>query len=292
MIGFSEKSSRTAAYLLFVILFVTYVLNADSVYYALSGKSHAVKLPHDILLHAKGDLQFLHGGDHSLVNNQFEEGKVFRGRSIRVANASGKAQLRVFIRSTDALYEVIENRRSFWAQSRKRVVNFFISTSGLEDGIYQLGLYLSDDEGVRVAWTDSFFERVDGGPVDYMARPVAPVPARISEDLKFSIERLGKAKESIVFRGWAVLENIEMNDYNAYIKIEDSHGVSKTFYAPLYTRMDIASMYDDPRAANSGFRIKVPRGEFAPGNHAIKVVVKHRKTGETVESVQTETKNF
>jgi len=292
MMGFSDKRSRTAAYLLFVILFITYVLNADSVYYALSGKSYAVKLRHDFSLQAKGDPRLLLVFDYSPVNNKFEEGKLFRAQFVRVANASGNAQLRAFIRSTDALYEVIENRRSFWADSKKRAVNVFVSTSGLENDIYQLGLYLSDDEGVRVVWTDVFFERVDGGPVEYSARPVATVPARISGDLKFGVERLGKEKESIVFQGWAVLENIEMNDYNAYIKIEDPDGVSKTFYAPLYTRMDIASMYDDPRAANSGFRIKVPRGEFAPGNHAIKVVVKHRKTGDTIESVQTEKRDF
>jgi hypothetical protein len=292
MIGFSAKSPRTVAYLLFVILFVIYMLNADSVYYALSGKPHAVKLPDDFRLPAKGNLQFLYFGNDFLFNNQFEEGKIFLRRSVRVATAGGNAQFRVFMRSTDALYEVIENRRSFWAPSRRHLMNFFISTSGLEDGIYQLGLFLSDDEGVRVAWTATFFERLDGGPVVYMARPVALVAARMSEGLKFSIERVSKEKESIVFRGWAVLENMDMNDYNAYIKVEDSHGVSKTFYAPLYTRMDIASIHNDPRAANSGFRIRVPRGELAPGNHSIRVVVKHRKAGETVESAQTVTKNF
>ena len=292
MKGFSAKSSRLIAYLSLVILFITYLINADRVYYALSGQSHAVKISADFRLPAIADLPFFYGGNDFLVNNQFEEGRLFLGRSLRVTNERGNAQLRVFMRSTDALYEVIENRSSFWAASRKHLGNFFISTSGLEDGIYQLGLFLSDAEGSGLAWTPSIFERVDGGPVIYLARPIAPVAARTSEGLKFSIERIGKEEEAILFRGWAVLENSDMSVYNAYLKIEDSRGVCKTFYAPLYTRMDIASLQNDPRAANSGFRIKISRGELTPGSYSIKVVVKHRKTGEAVESAKTEIIKF
>lgn len=292
MKGLSAKNSRLVAYLSLLILFITYLINADRVYFALSGQSHAVKMSADFRLPAIADLQFIYGGNDFLVNNPFEEGRFFLGRLLRVANKRGNAQLRVFMRSTDALYEVIENRSSFWAASGTRLGNFFISTSGLKDGVYQLGLFLSDDEGPRLAWTPSLFERVDGGPVVYLARPIAPVAARMSEGLRFSIERIGKGQEDILFRGWAVLENSDMSDYNAYLKIENSLGICKTFYAPLYTRMDIASLQNDPRAANSGFRIKVSRGELAPGSYSIKVVVKHRKTGEAVESAQTEIKDF
>jgi hypothetical protein len=289
---FSPKISRTAAYLAFVILFVIYMINADRVYYALSGVSHAVKLPDDFRLPAAGNLLFSYIGEDFVVNNPFEEGKIVLGRSVRLANERGNGQLRVYLRSTDAVYEVIENRRSFWAPSRNRLRNIFISTSGLKDGIYQLGLYLSDDDGVRAAWTGSLFERVNGGPVVYIARPIAPVTARMSEGLRFSIERIGQEKEAILLRGWAVLENKDMDDYHAYLKIEDSRGVSQTFYAPLYTRVDIASRYNDPRAANSGFRIRVSRRDLGPGRHSIKVLLRHRKTGEAVESVQTEIKDF
>jgi hypothetical protein len=292
MKGFSLKSSRTAACLAFVILFVIYMINADSVYYALSGVSHAVKLTADFRLPVGGNLPFSYIGDDFLVNNPFEEGKIVLGRSVRVANERGNAQLRVYLRSTDAVYEVTENRRSFWAPSRNRLRNIFISTSGLKDGIYQLGLYLSDDNGVRAAWTGSLFERVDGGPAVYIAGPIAPITARMSEGLRFSIERIGQEKEVILLRGWAVLENKDMNDYLAYLKIEDSRGVSQTFYAPLYTRMNMASRHNDPRAANSGFRIRISRRDLGPGRHSIKVVVRHRKTGEAVESAQTEIINF
>jgi hypothetical protein len=292
MKGFSAKSLRTAAYLTFVALFAVYLIHADRVYYLLSGKPHAVKRPDDLRLPAQGDIQFLNIKGDFLVNNAFEEGAIFLGRSVRVANERAKAQLRVFMRSADSLYEVVQNRGPFLAESRKRLVNFFISTSGLEDGVYQLGLLLSDDEGVRFAWIASYFERLDGGPVVYLARPVAPVAARISESLKFDIERIGKEKEAILVRGWAVLENADMNDYNAYLKIEDSRSVSKTFYAPLCTRMDIASRHNDPRAASSGFRITIPRHELAAGNHSLKAVVQHRQTGEAIESAKTEIKNF
>ncbi len=289
---FSVKQARPVAYLLFIIVFVTYMLNADRVYNTLSGKSYAVKLPDNFLLYAKGDLQMVAVFDYSPVNNKFEEGKGLRGEFVKVANKSGNAKIRVFFRSFDALYEVIDNRRSFWAHSIKIAVNFFTSTSGLENGIYQIGLYLSDDEGERFVWMDSFFERAAGGPAEYVARPIAPIPARVSENLKFVIERIDKENKEFVFQGWTVLDNREMNDYNAYLTIKDSDGISKTFYAPLYTRMDIGSMYNDPRAANSGFRFKVRQNEFAPGKHVIKVGIKSRKTGGAVESVQTETRNF
>ena len=56
--------------------------------------------------------------------------------------------------------------------------------------------------------------------------------------------------------------------------------------------MDIASLYEDIRAANSGFQIKIPQDEFTPGKHVIKVILKSRKTGEVLESEQAETRNF
>jgi hypothetical protein len=290
MMGFSEKRVIMAVWLFFVGFFIISMFNADRVYHALSGKSYAVKLPADLPLHANGDLQMSDVFDYTPVNNKFEEGKGLRGQFITVANESGNAKVRVFLRSPDALYEVIENRRSFWAHSTKIAVNFFASTSGLENGIYNVGLYLSDDEGERFVWMNSLFEKVAGGPVEYIARPVALAPNGVSKDLKFAIEQIYNDNKEFVFQGWAVLENAEMSNYNAYITIKDSDDVSKTFYAPLFTRMDVASIYEDTRAANSGFRIKVPQYEFVPGKHNIKVIIKSRKTGEVIESVQTETR--
>jgi hypothetical protein len=289
---FSGRGPIAAAYLVLVILFAVYLRNADRVYYALSGQPHAVKLPDDFRLPDKGYIQFFNVGSDFLVNTAFEEGKIFLGRSVRVLNERGGAQLRVFLRSADALYEVVEKRPSFWVESRKRLTNFFIPTSGLKDGVYQLGLFLSDDHGARFAWIASFFEKRAGGPVVYTARPVASVTGRTSDALKFHIGKIEKEEKAILFQGWAVLENADMSDYNAFLKIEDSRGAAQTYCAPLYTRMNMASRYHDPRAADSGFRIKVTRDALAPGTHSIKVVVRHRKTGEVVESAQTEIKDF
>jgi hypothetical protein len=258
----------------------------------LTGKSRAVKLPDDFLLPDKGVIRFFDTGQDFLVNNPFEEGKLLLGRTVRVANERGGAQLRVFLRSPDALFEVADKRHLLWVEPGKRLADFFIPTSGLETGVYQLGLLLSDDEGVRFAWIASFFEKRAGGPVSYTARPVASVTGKTSEGLKFHIGKTDKKEKTVLLQGWAVLENADLNDYSAFLKIEDSRGVSKTFYAPLYTRMGVASRYNDPRAANSGFRIKVSLDQLAPGRHSIKVLVRHRNTGEAFESAQSEIKNF
>ena len=102
------------------------------------------------------------------------------------------------------------------------------------------------------------------------------------------VEKIDKDKEGFVIEGWAVLDHAEMDDYNAYLSFEDSNAVSKVFYAPLFTRMDIAAMYEDVRAANSGFHVRIPRGEFAPGTYRINVALDSRKTGEVIESLQAE----
>ena len=292
MKAFTSKRPITAVYLGLVLLFAVYLGNADRVYYALSGKSHAVKLPDDFLLPDKGVIRFFDTGKDFLVNNRFEEGKLLLGRTVPVANERGGAQLWVFLRSPDALFEVTDKRHLLWVEPGKSLVDFFIPTSGLEAGVYQLGLLLSDDEGVRFAWIASFFEKRAGGPVSYTARPVASVIGKTSESLKFHIGKMGKEEKAVLLQGWAVLENADMNDYSGFLKIEDSRGVSKTFYAPLYTRIGVASRYNDPRAANSGFRIKLSLDQLAPGRHSIKVLVRHRKTGEAFESAQNEIKNF
>ena len=287
-----ESSVKTLSWLVFVVLFVVYFVNADQVYYALSGKSYVVKLPNSFSLHAKGDLRMLAVFNYPPVNNKFEEGKGYRARFNMVANKSGKTKVRVFFSSSNALYEVIENRHSFWANPMKIAMNFFASTSGLENSIYKIGLYIIDDKGERFLWINNFFEKVAGGPVKYIAHPCTLMPTRTCKDLRFAIEEIYKDNEEFIFKGWVVLDNAEMNDYSAYITIKDSTDVSKTFYAPLFTRTDVASMYSDTRAANSGFQISVPQNEFVPGKYVIKVMIKSRQTGEVIESEQTETRNL
>lgn len=304
MRGLSEKRVKITAWLLFALVFIVYMLNADRVHYALSGKSYAAKLPDAFSLHAKGNLNVQVSDDDTyLVNNKFVEGAGFRGFIAAGANTSGTAKVRVFFRSSDAVYEVIENRHSFWGDPMKNSINFFASTAALEKGVYSIGLRLTDDGGERFVWLHSFFEKAVDGPVEYIARPAPPLVAtRRSKDLKFALEQIDKIenKKRVCLKGWVALENAEMEDYNAYIVIwnsnyiavRDSNNVVKTFYAPLFTRMDIASRYANPCAANSGFLITIPRSECGPGKHAVKVLVKSRKTGEIIESEQTETGNF
>ena len=262
------------------------------VYFMLSGKSYLEKIPGGNLLFPRDTLQMLSVVDHPPVNNPFEEGKGFRGEFVGFENKKGYTKVCVFFRSTDALFELIENRRSFWERSEKSVVNFFASTTGLEKGIFQMGLYLSDDKGKRFAWINSFFEKVNSGPVEYFARPIAPVRAKTSEDLEFDIENFDRKYKKIVCEGWIVLENANMNDFNAYLLIKDSRGVSKTFYTPLYARMDLISKYNDRRAANGGFRIKIPQDEFPPGNYTVSVILQSRKTDEAIESAQNKKMNL
>ena len=293
MMVLSKKKEKMAAVLFLVSFFLLYMLNADRVYHALSGKPYVAKLPDDFPLHARGDLHLQYFFDPVPVNNKFEEGKGFNAGFAANANKSVNVKVRVFFRSFEAMYEVIKNRRSFWADIISFFeLKFFVSTSGLDNGIYQIGIYLIDDDGERFAWMNSFFEKAAAGPVEYIARPVSVAPTGVSKDLNFAIESIGKDSKNFILQGWAVLNNAEMNDYSAYIEIKDSKNAVEVFYAPLFTRMDIASLYEDIRAANSGFQIKIPQDEFTPGKHVIKVILKSRKTGEVLESEQAETRNF
>jgi hypothetical protein len=288
---FSKKSVKTAAGLFFAIFLITYaifIFNADNVYFLLSGKSYIKKIHDDRSFYPKGNLEMRFVFDYPPVNNAFEEGKGFRGRLVGVLNKKGNIKVRVFFRSAVALYEVIENNCSFWANPEKNVVNFFASTAGLENGVYQIGLDLSDDRGERFAWIDSFFEKASGGPMEYVARPVAPLLAKISKDLKFGIEKFDRKYKEIVCKGWIRLDGADMNDFNAYLLIKDSDGILKTFYTPLYTRMDLASKTNNLRTANCGFRIKVPADEFPPDNYMLSMVLRSRKTGKCIGSAQNE----
>jgi len=287
-----DRKSAWAAYLLFVALFFVYLVNAARVYHALSGKTHAVKLRPDFPLYPKGQFGYSLFMDPSMVNSPFAEGVEFKALFWRALFAAGNPPLRAFLRSTDALYEVAANRQSFWPQKHRPLMQFFVSTAGLEKGIYQLGLYLFEGTGGRFEWTRHVFEKADGGPAEYVARPLVLGPARISHDLKFRIEGLWETKGLIEIRGWVAVDNVEMSDYDGYIKIESPAGVAKAFYAPLYTRMDIASMYEDPKAANCGFRIRIPKSEIGAGRYSIKVAVQHRKTHEIFEPARAWTKNF
>jgi hypothetical protein len=184
------------------------------------------------------------------------------------------------------------NRNDFWAHTKKDAVNLFFSTCRLKEGVYQIGLYIADDDGARFAWMNSFFEKVAGGPVEYIAKPVVLPQATTGDDLKYGVDYSGVEKGLSFIGGWVVLAGAEMNDYDAYLAITDDKGVAKTFYAPLYTRMDIAAMYNDARAANCGFGIKMRASEITPGMHAVEVRLKSQKTGETVKSAQTVTRHF
>jgi|GEM_PF-6660084 len=286
---FSKKNVQVAtglSFAIFFIIYTIYMVQADKVYFLLSGKSYIEKISSDNALPPMEPLQMRIVVDHPPTNNPFEEGKGFRGQFVKVENKKGNTKVRVFFRSSDALYKLIENHRSIWEGSERTVVNFYASTAGLEKGIYQMGLYLSDDKGKRFAWIHSFFEKTNGGPIEYLARPVAPVLAKSSKDLKFDIENFYRRYKKIMCTGWTVLKNADMNGFNAYLLFKDSDGVSKTFYTPLYTRMDLISEYNDRRAANCGFRIKIPQDEFPPGNYTVSVVLQSRKTGEAIESVQ------
>jgi len=282
-----ENNARTWSWLLWIALLVTYAGHAAKVYHAATGRSYAVRLPDGFSVAASGDL---HGNFPflSTAKNAFAEEVVFNGQIDKVANGSGNATIRAFFRSSAATYEVIENRRAPLARSETISVNVVASTSEMKNGVYTVGACVADDEGVRVAWLNRFFEKIDGGPVEYVARPVSLTPAGASGGVQFMVEKIDKEKEGFVFEGWAVLDHAEMDEYNAYLSFEDSNAVSKAYYAPLFTRMDIAAMYEDVRAANCGFQVRIPPGEFAPGTYRIKVALESRKTGEVIESQQAE----
>lgn len=284
----AKKRWKTAGGFLaiFFILFVVYLIHADRVYFFLSGKSYMERITTDDSLFPRDTLQMDSVLDHAPANNPFDEGKGFRGKFVGIENKKGNTNVRVFFRSPSALFALKANRRSFWEGAEKTVVNFYASTSGLERGVYQLGLSLADDKGKRFAWVDSFFEKVKGGPVEYIARPVAPLQAAISKDLEFDMESVDRRYKKIVCAGWAVLADADMNGFNAYLLVKDAAGTARTFYAPLYARMDLRAKYDDPRAANGGFRIKMLQQELPPGEYTVSVVLQSRKTGEALESAQ------
>jgi hypothetical protein len=282
----SGKRATAGAAAIFVILSAMYFLNADHVYFWLSGKSYIEKIP-DAGSWLPGEtLQMGSVLDHAPANNPFDEGKGFRGEFVGRENKKGAARVRVFFRSPTAMFELRENRRSFWEGAEKTVVNFYASTAGLERGIYQMGLYLADDQGKRFAWVDSFFEKVKGGPVEYIARPSAPLRAKISGDLKFAIETVDRRYKKIVCAGWVVLANADMKGFNAYLLARDAAGAERMFYAPLFARSDLMAKPNDPRAANGGFRIRILQHEFPPGEYTVSVVLQSRKTGEALASAQ------
>ncbi len=260
------------------------MLCADSLYHGLSGHSYVVKLSENLPLPTRGDLGLRSVFDYEPVNNTYAEGIRFRGEFNEVSDRGGNAKVRVFLRSPDALYEVIENRRSFWAHSMKIAVNFFASTAGLEKGIYQIGLYVADDKGERFAWIDQCFEKIAGGPVIYRPRPVATVPTVSDKDMMVRIEKHERIKDDIVLQGWVIHDHTEMSDYNAFVKIKNGITAVKIFYAPLFARTDISTGDTDPRAVNRGFKIKIPLSELPLYPYTISVVLQSRKTGEAIES--------
>ena len=113
-----------------------------------------------------------------------------------------------------------------------------------------------------------------------------------SNDIKYSIERLEKGNDVISIQGWVVLDKADMDEYEAYIAIRNTTNTISFYYAPLYTRWDIASLYGDMRAANSGFKIKIPKGSNFSGPHTVRAVLKSRITGEAHESGAAEKINF
>ena len=279
---FPARKRPTAVWLLFVAVFVLYLFQADRVYHAASGKSHLVRLPAGAPSPARGDLKMSNVFDYTPVNNKFEEGKEYQAKIYDMADTQGHATVRVFFRSPVAVYELAAGRRSLWAHDLKDAVTFFASTTGLKPGIYTLGLAVTDDNGTRMSWFDNFFEKKAGGPVKYVARPVDLAPGRVREDLVYALEGLRADSLS----GWVVLAGTEMNDCNAYVVVTDRRGYRRAYYAPLYSRRDVAEQRGDPRAVNSGFKINFPENEFPPGTYAVQLAVQARPTGEVFESAQ------
>ena len=124
-----------AAWSLLNLFFAVYLLQAERIYPLISGTSYAVKCSDGFSLRAKGVLPLVAVFDYPPVNNKFIEGKEYRGEFSTIAKISDRAQVRVFFRAADSVYEVLENRRSFWAHAKKIAVNMFASTSGLENGV-------------------------------------------------------------------------------------------------------------------------------------------------------------
>lgn len=294
MTGRSRQKILAAAWLVFAASFVAYLLSADRVYQALSGKPTVARRCGASPQRARGDLQVLPPFEFFLVNNRFEERVGLQVRVNSIINESGRARASIFFRSADAVYEFTGQDAPLLVAPQHGVVKFTVSTAAFERGVYTVGLQLIDDTGERFVWLNCHFEKAAGGPAEYVARPVAVVPGTASRDVKFDIESVVtiEEKQLVCIRGWIVLENADMDDYSAYIAVRDAGGAVKAFYAPLYTRMDIASRYADARAANSGFEINIPRDAIAPGKHAVKVVLKSRKTGDVVESEQEEIRSF
>ena len=280
-----------SAWLLGSLLFVGYLMRADRVCRAFDGKPYLVKLPDNAVLQANWNLDITRWFSPRPVNNKFEEGVAYQGQFTSVSDQHGES-LRVFFRSKDAIYEVAENRRSFLGSANQAVVNLFVSTSGLKNDVYTLGLSLRDAAGERFAWVDSSFEKVPGGPVGYIARPLALQPSGSREDLKFVVEKMQKKRGNWFMRGWLSLENGEMADYNAYVLVKDSAGVLKTFYAPLLTHLAGETEAGSGQVSYGGFRLKLRHGEFVNGPHLVKVAIESRRTGEVVESVQEEAITF
>ena len=278
----SAKKWIWAAWLAFVLGFVLYLFQADRAYHALSGRSHLVRMTAEVPPPARGDLKLSSVFDYAPVNNKFEEGKEFRAKFYTIADAKTVAKTRVFFRSPGAVYELAANRRPLWAHARKAAVNFFASTAGLETGVYTLGLAVEDDDGPRMAWLDSFFEKTPGGPVKYVARPVALALGRTCPDVAFAFECIGTDG----IQGWVVRAGADMDDFNAYVVVAGPGGFRRAYYAPLYSRRDVADQRGDPRAVNSGFKINFPENEFPPGTYAVQLAVQARSTGEVFESAQ------
>ena len=114
MTAFSGKRSGWTAYLLFVVLFITYLLNTDRLYHAF-GKCYVVKRPRDLSLRPKEEFKYSHFESPSLVNNPFVKGVEFKALFWGAPFATGNPPLRAFLRSADSIYEVIENPSVFLA---------------------------------------------------------------------------------------------------------------------------------------------------------------------------------
>jgi len=285
------RNKRLVVYILFVVLFILYVFNANTIVGYFVGD--AVKKTNINEFPAKDTVKYIIE-DYYSSNNM--EGRVyFSGWAFcetKEDNANKKISL-VFASDNNCyeyIFEPIERldvARAFKNSKNIEGINHGFtgefSTITMNNGVYELYIYDWENEKNYGIATTGLLYKVDSNGFQKYTWISSVIDVDITNaipgQLKSCVDVINMNEDGTVnIRGWAFVNELNSKEQKVYLEITDSSGKTATYDTKPIDRIDVGDAYLSSKYNHSGYEALIPSGNIVKGTITCRIYVENNGT--------------
>lgn len=276
------------AYLIVMLAFLLYLIFANNLIAKISNGPYQIKSvnPEVIEMH---DLVY-YGLNQVYIQNDFTERVYFDGWAFcETINNNRDKYVSVILKSDKETLEiqglktVNSNIYDYYKNNSVKIngvmhgFNILFSTVGIKNGIYDLYIYVKENDiNYGAISTGIKFIKDRNGFRELKNEPIQNFPeAKTTDNMRFEFDSVTIKEREMKFKGWGVLFDADTRKSKVYLEVCDNKENVYIYKIAQSVRKDIAEAYNTDKYILSGIQGTLDLGQIPDGPIELRFIVEN-----------------